>query len=96
MSSSPGCRVVLPTSAVLAILEGRPIPLPDLGRRIRASLLAYAIENNLMDESGKLKASAIISGLPENPSIEEWSAFTPAQKETYPDEIYFAMESKIL
>lgn len=99
MSFSPassGCRVVLPTSAVQAILENRPILISDLSRRVRASLIAYAIENKIMDSAGKISAAAIIGALPAAPTQEQWAAMSMAQRETYPDSIFFEMESSLI
>lgn len=36
------------------------------------------------------------AALPQNPTIEEWSAMTIAQRETYSDEIFFDMESRMI
>lgn len=83
----PSVRIQLPADCVATLLRGDPLYLSALPRKVRTSILSAAEE---------MPTIAAVMNLPENPSIEEWSAFTPAQRETYSDEIYFAMESKML
>lgn len=94
-------RIQLTAENTISLLHTGSLQFADLDRRVRSSIIAKAIEFGIpLKEGGTIanpqEAIAAINALPLNPTIEEWSAMTISQRETYSDEIFFDMESRMI
>jgi hypothetical protein len=81
-------RIQLPLEIASALARGESITLSLLPRKVRNSILC-AIE-----DAGEQIFQK--STLPATPTPAEWAAMSMAQRESYPDEVFFAMESSLI
>ena len=82
-------RIQLPLEIASALARGESVTLSSLPRKVRNSILC-AIE----DAGEQIFQKS--SPLPANPTPAEWAAMSMAQRETYPDEVFFEMESSLI
>ncbi len=81
-------RIQIPAEILTALCSGSAITLSQFPRQTRALIMAHT---GALDPILEKDAA-----LPVNPTIEDWSAMTISQRETYSDEIFFDMESRMI
>ena len=82
-------RIQLPLEIASALARGESVTLSSLPRKVRNSILC-AIE----DAGEQIFQKS--TPLPTTPTPAEWAAMSMAQRETYPDSIFFEMESSLI
>jgi hypothetical protein len=82
-------RIQLPLEIASALARGESITLSLLPRKVRNSILC-AIE----DAGEQIFQKS--TPLPTAPTQEQWAAMSMAQRESYPDEVFFEMESSLI